>query len=607
MKNKKIIQQLELEMSKAKGVNVLADIKQAYYNDPGILKVKGDEKMKRQRSETAGNGSRRKFFTFASVIAAGLAVIITAAVILPGILKNGNDSEAQAAYNSALSKMVQENYLNIETNNNNSQSAYVFEKGNMVSVYSDDEAEVQWLNENGSILMDKEEELYYKNTDADISELSQNINSVLFGSDDISFSFGESNAINVKSQGVDYTVELENGMIKTVTPKNNPNHKKNLDYGKKGGYYAPVGIVSVFVYNFNDTYLTQVRNELIKVGLGVDSMFDAKRSTERQINQIEQAIEKGTDLLIVNVVDANDYAAQQTISNMAENAGIPIIYFKRFISDEVLNNYVQSCFIGVHPVEAGISQGQMIADYLLRAENINEDGTSKFAGSDGAIKYTLLQGEILHPESQWRSLYSVRTAQAMLDKAGKDWKLVNAGAGKSGSGWGWTNADLFLDLDILRDAEGNLLSDSDKDIMNTFIYGEWQKYLAYANFQAAYPDSDIVNPDNSINKDNLGIIIANNDAMAMGVLQYLQEQNINTGDLEKTVPIFSIDADNEAINAMQQGYIVGTISQSPVDLAETIFAVATNLLNGNDFLVNTNYTFTEGVNKLYVPYIIVMI
>ncbi|MCL1901989.1 MAG: substrate-binding domain-containing protein, partial [Firmicutes bacterium] len=557
MKDKKIIQQLELEMSKAKGVNVLADIKQAYYNDPGILKVKGDKKMKRQKSEAAVNHSRRKFFTFASAIAAGLAVIITAAVILPGILRGGNDSEAQAAYNSALSKMVQQNYLNIETNNDNSQSAYVFEKGNMVSVYSDDEAEVQWLNENGSILMDKEEELYYKNTDADISELSQNMTSVLFGSDDLSFSFGESNAINVKSQGVDYTVALENGMIKTVTPKNNPNHKKNLDYGKKGGYYAPAGIVSVFVYDGVDPYISALRNELVNLGLGVDNTFDAGKNHTRQSEQIAYAITKGTDLIIVNLVYPDDTIAAQEITNMAKEAEIPVIFFNREIENIVLNCYELACYVGMGYADAGIRQGEMIAEYLLRDENINPDGSSKYAGSDGiSIKYAMLRGDLNNAYAIYRTLCSVKNAQAILDEAYANgyivsqWKLVNAGTGLSD---GWTTAS-NVDLDLWKDTEGNPLSETDKEIMRTFIYSDenWDSIKVAAEFSDAFPtEADITD------LDKLGIIISNADHLAISVIDYLGYCNCNQGNGTYTIPVFGIDAINHAIDAIESGRMAG--------------------------------------------------
>ena len=89
MEDKKIIQQLELEMSLAKSPNMLADIKETYYKDPGILRV--EKADKKQKTET-GVKSRRKIFGFASAIAASLAVIIMAAVFLPGLLNGDSDT-----------------------------------------------------------------------------------------------------------------------------------------------------------------------------------------------------------------------------------------------------------------------------------------------------------------------------------------------------------------------------------------------------------------------------------------------------------------------------------------------------------------------------------
>ena len=66
-------------------------------------------------------------------------------------------------------------------------------------------------------------------------------------------------------------------------------------------------VVDVFIYNFADTYVGTVRAALDKELKGMDNVkyefYDGQLSQDTQSSQIDSAIARGTDLLVVNIVE----------------------------------------------------------------------------------------------------------------------------------------------------------------------------------------------------------------------------------------------------------------------------------------------------------------
>ena len=369
------------------------------------------------------------------------------------------------------------------------------------------------------------------------------------------------------------------------------------------GNSASTTRADVFWYRYGDAFLTTVRegdNGLTKL-LGdfdrvVDHDSDNKQAT--QTDQVKEAIAAGTNLLIVNIVDSADNTAAQSIVDMAKDAGLPIIFFNREVADSIVNSYDKCMFIGTKPEEAGIMEGQLIAQFLLKDEN-QTAGNSNYANASGVIKYAILRGGLDNPEAQYRSLYSIRTAQALITAAGKTWTLTNAYV----SGNGWTTPGAAW-LNNAKDAEEKALSDADKAIMGGYIYGtdEWDGEIAAAEFKKAFASAA-----DAQNKDKLGIIVGNNDGMALGVIEYLK----NDLNLNKTatgaIPVFGVDATADALTAMKAGSMVGTILQSNVNYAKLIARFA-YISVGNfksSLKVAVAYTQDSGIAKVRMPYEIV--
>ena len=332
--------------------------------------------------------------------------------------------------------------------------------------------------------------------------------------------------------------------------------------------------VDVFWYTYADTYLSSVRNAMESILDGNANInatqHDCQDNQGRQTDMVQTAITQGTDLLIVNIVTTGSEEAAMNIVNLAKNAGIPIIFFNREVSDAVVKSYDKCAFVGTDADEAGYMQGQAVAEFLLTGDNLSRydlDG-------DGEIKYIMFRGEHGNAEAFGRTLYSVREANRLL-------------AGRA----------------VLVPSRANETSNQydDDGISNFFLYGNWSAANAADLMRTALTA-------NSLTDGSIELILANNDDQAIGAIEAMNEKGFNTGDANQAgyIPVFGVDATSVAVEAINGRRMTGTILQDGPAMAACIVALADNIANGADLMANTgSYNIDTGVAKIRIPYAIV--
>ena len=99
------------------------------------------------------------------------------------------------------------------------------------------------------------------------------------------------------------------------------------------------------------------------------------------------------------------------------------------------------------------------------------------------------------------------------------------------------------------------------------------------------------------------LVIANNDEMALGAMQALQQAGYNNGEGTTTIPVFGVDATADAVAAIDAGTMAGTIKQDAEGMAEAIATIAANMIAGKDMYegLNENFTVEDGW-KVVIPY-----
>ena len=319
--------------------------------------------------------------------------------------------------------------------------------------------------------------------------------------------------------------------------------------------------VAVFYYDFSDVYISSVRNSMNSQldALGVKyNNYDGAGNQSQQTDQINTAIANGANLLIVNIVETSSPDAAQNAVEAARTAGIPIIFFNREVSNEVVNSYEKCAFVGTDAPEAGHMQGKLVGDYLLA----NYDAVD--LNGDGTISYVMFKGQEGNAEAEARTQFGVEDANAVLTAAGKP-ELV------------YYNA-----------------SATDKYLVDQG--GKWSAQAANDYM------SSILSEYSETNGNMVELIICNNDGMAEGAVSALQGAGYNTGD-GKTIPVFGVDATDSAKQLINEGKMTGTIKQDAEGMASTIVNLVSSVKNGGNLMDNTSsFKVDEGVAKIRVPY-----
>ena len=350
--------------------------------------------------------------------------------------------------------------------------------------------------------------------------------------------------------------------------------------GSKGGDDAKGGDdkkaksdlkVGVFYYTYADAYISSVRTALdAKLEeLGVEYQdYDGNNSQTTQNEQIDTAIQTGTNLLIVNSVTSGADDASTQVIDKAKAADIPVIFFNRAIEGEeteegsIIKSYDKCAFVGTDAPEAGHMQGAMIGDYVV--ENFDKVDLNK----DGKISYAMFMGQLGNAEAIYRTQYAVEDANKKLVEAGKP--------------------------------ELEFFDAANKDKYQVDQDGAWS--AAAAN---NYMTTNL-SQYNEANKNMIELIICNNDGMAEGAIAALNDKGWNTGD-DKFIPVFGVDATDAAKKLIADGKMVGTIKQDAEGMAQCISDLTKNVADGKDMMDGADasnvYKISENVDtKIYVPY-----
>lgn len=301
--------------------------------------------------------------------------------------------------------------------------------------------------------------------------------------------------------------------------------------------------VGVFLYKLDDPFISLVKESLENIqkensGKVEFTFFDANNDQTVQNRQIDDLLRKGTDLLLVNLVDTK---FTRDVVNKTKESNVPVVFFNREpVSIEAIRSYSKACFVGTDAKQAGILQGQMLIDIWNKNKNIID------RNKDNIMQYVMLQGEKNNLEALDRTKYSILT--------------IN-------------NAGILTEEIALQDCDWN--KDIAKDVMTALL-------LRYG--------------------DKIEVIISNNDAMAEGAIEALQVQGFNNGNPLKTLPVVGVDAIPSAQELIKKGYMAGSVVQDPQAMAEALYLTGMNLVNGKSAIDGTKYKFDETGVSIRLPY-----
>lgn len=270
--------------------------------------------------------------------------------------------------------------------------------------------------------------------------------------------------------------------------------------------------IGVAAYKTSDAFMSTILSSIEEIAKqceqenNVKIRIDISDGREDQIIQNSQ-IEKYIDLdYDVICVNMVDRTMAASIIDKAKTANIPLVFFNREPVEEDMLRWDKIYYVGADAKESGVLQGEIIVDaYSKSPSTIDKNG-------DTIVQYVILEGESGHQDSLIRTEWSIQT-------------LKNAG----------------IKVEKLAGGIANWDRNQGRGLMKKWIseYGT-----------------------------QIELVISNNDDMALGALDTLEEIGIND------IPAVGIDSIPQAVEAIKQGKLLGTVVNDNKLQAKYIFDIA---------------------------------
>lgn len=257
----------------------------------------------------------------------------------------------------------------------------------------------------------------------------------------------------------------------------------------------------------------------------------ANNNQETQYKQLDEMIAKGAKALVVNMVDVS--VGADFVKKYCDK-NIPVVYINRNPGDKNLAQCKSAYFVDGDASQAGVLQGLKV----LEAWKANPEWDKN---KDGVINYAMLKGIPGHAGAAARTKWSIGTMQnypslgVPVNQVFEEFALFN--------------------------------KDKAKEIMTI-----WLNNPAF---------------------NDVEVILANNDNMALGAIEALKERNLNT-------PVFGIDGGQAGRDAVKAKNMVATVFNDYDNQAKTALRVAANLVS--DVAPTSGIDYRMEYKVINVPY-----
>jgi methyl-galactoside transport system substrate-binding protein len=297
--------------------------------------------------------------------------------------------------------------------------------------------------------------------------------------------------------------------------------------------------VAVLLYSFDDPYMLEIKQSLEDIQKENKdkvkfTFYDGKNNIAVQNETIDSLLKSDIDLFILKLVDTKENILKDIIFNIKPK-NVPIIFME--VTPEVVSKvskyYNKAVFLYSTSSHEGILQGKILVDEW----NANKRFIDR--NDDNILQYVLLKGEVSNPYAVERT----NDAISAINESGiktEQLALVNA---------------------------------------------NWFKELAKTSIKNLFLKYD----------GRIEAIIANNDAMAIGAIEALQEYGYNKGDKNKNIAVVGIDGLKEAKDLIDKGLMTGTLIQNTKMVAEAFYNIGMNLINNENPIENTTYKLNDGL------------
>jgi methyl-galactoside transport system substrate-binding protein len=300
--------------------------------------------------------------------------------------------------------------------------------------------------------------------------------------------------------------------------------------GEKAGSDVTTYKVGVAIYQFDDNFMTNYRNELVSYfeTKNTDTvkyevtLVDSKNDMATQTDQIRNFITQGMDLIICNLVQTSSADA---IIDEVVAAEIPLVLINREplkydangvpmveAYEGILDNPTV-CYVGADARQSGTYQGEIV---LELPDQGDIDG-------DGVIRYVMIVGDPENIDAQFRTEFSIKA----LKDAGKE-------------------------VECLVEQVGNWATDQGQTIAANAI---------------------------TAHGDKIDVIFCNNDGMALGAKAAIDAAGLVVGE---DLYLLGVDALPEVVELIKEGKMTGTVLNDHIAQSHAAVDAAVDVLAGGE-------------------------
>jgi methyl-galactoside transport system substrate-binding protein len=288
--------------------------------------------------------------------------------------------------------------------------------------------------------------------------------------------------------------------------------------------------IPLILYDETDPYILEFKNYILEDAIGnLDiKAYDSQNSQLIQNEIIEGLFENQPQVLIVNPVDR---LGAYTIINEAKKLDIPLVFINREPIKKDMNSWDKLYYIGAPAENSAIIQSEMVIELFGNPNDLSELDKN----NDGVIQMVIFKGEQGHQDAEIRTEVIVDELEA----------------------YGY-------ELEIL-----------------SIEICDWQRDRAYDSMNKLLLDLEA----------DIELVISNNDAMALGAIDAMvendlfidiDENNIIDPEVDTWIPVIGIDGIADATPYLESGYLYGTVINDSKTMSLILIELVQAILNDTD-------------------------
>jgi len=294
--------------------------------------------------------------------------------------------------------------------------------------------------------------------------------------------------------------------------------------------------MGVAIYKFDDTFMSYVRNAISANASGKANL-EIVDCQNSQPTEDDQIDQFLAKKMGAILINPVDRTAASGIIDKAKAHNTPVVFFNREPMPEDMKKWDKVYYVGAKAEQSGLMQGQIAVDYF-------KAHPKAFKAGDKTIHYIMLKGEPGHQDAELRTKFSVQA-------------ITEAG----------------IKVNCLAEDTANWDRPKAVEKMKTFL----------AKFG-----------------DKIDLVLANNDDMALGAIEALRQEGYNTGNPAKYIPVVGVDATAPALQALEQGTLLGTVLNDAKNQGKATYDLGYALATGKP-VTSTTWKITDG-KYVWVPY-----